>query len=324
MSAPAINGIHAALCTVTDFAAHEVLFCGALGWQAGSRRRLSAIETHARLQVAAEAEVLQLTAPGASSGEVWLIRFSGTTPRRLGYPPIRVAGFFAIDLYVRDIDEAVRRIELKGFACAGKATWQVATPAGTVTVRQAKIDGPDDVSLVLVNPEKPRYTATWAQEPTAFATELTSVVVGSSDVEASKMFWGEGGLGLPIIYDSVFSQPEMSRMCGIEEDSAFRMAFGVGESTARLEIVGRAKDPHETVPSADLAPRQRPGGSLGQSAWVVRVNHLDSAIEAATARGASVIRPAARHWGLAGPQADERCAAVLSPEGIWLELIERA
>lgn len=324
MRAPAINGIHAALCTVTDFAAHEALFCGCLGWQAGSRRRLSALEADARLRVRAEADVLQLTAQGASSGEVWLIRFRGMTPERLGYPPIRVTGFFAIDLYVRDIDEAVRRLGHAGFACAGKATWQVATPAGTVTVRQAKIDGPDDLSLVLVKPEAPRYTATWTHAPAAFATELTSVVVGSPDVEASKAFWGEGGLGLPILYDSVFSQPEMSRMCGIEEDSAFRMAFGVGESTARLEIVGRATDPHASVPSADLAPRQRPGMSLGQSAWVVRVKHLDSAIEAATARGGTVMRPAARHSGLVGPDADERCAAILSPEGIWLELIERS
>lgn len=324
MSAPAINGIHAALCTVTDFAAHEALFCGVLGWRVESRRRLSARESHARLWVKAEAEVVQLAAPRASSGEVWLIRFRGTTPERLGHPPIRVTGFFAIDLYVRDIDEAVRRIELAGFACAGKATWQVATPAGTVTVRQAKIDGPDDVTLVLVNPDAPRYTATWTHEPAAFATELTSVVVGSPDVEASKGFWGEGGLGLPVLYDSVFSQPEMSRMCGIEEDSAFRMAFGVGESTARLEIVGRAKDPHASVPSADLAPRQRPGMSLGQSAWVVRVKQLDSAIETAAARGAAVIRPAARHSGLTGQNAEERCAAVFSPEGIWLELIERA
>lgn len=324
MGPSAINGIHAALCTVSDFTAHEALFAAALGWRAGSRRRLSAMDTAARFRVNAEAEIVQLQARGASSGEVWLARFAGTAPKRLGHPPIRVRGFFAIDLYVRDLDEAVRRIELAGFACAGKATWQVATPTGTVTVRQAKIDGPDDVSLVLVNPREPRYTAAWAHEPAAFATELTSVVVGSPDVEASKAFWGEGGLGLPILYDSVFSQPGMSRMCGIEEDSAFRMAFGVGESTARLEIVGRANDPHASVPSVDLAPRQRPGVSLGQSAWIVRVNHLDSALAAATARGALVIRPAARHSGLVGPDAEERCAAVLSPEGIWLELIERA
>ena len=308
---------------MSDFAAHEALFCQALGWRVGTRHRLNTRDATARFQVDAEAEVMQLVAPGASSGETWLLRFAGQRPQRLGYPPIRVHGLFAIDVYVRDIDEAVIRIERAGARCAGKATWQVATPGGTLTVRQAKVDGPDDVSVVLVNPEKPRYTATWTHEPGAFATELTSVVVGSRDVEASKVFWGEAGLGLPIIYDSVFSQPEMSRMCGIEEDSAFRMAFGVGESTARLEIVGRADDPHASVPSAEFAARQRPGMSLGQSAWVLRVSDLETAMARATAQGASLTRPAGMHSSLAGRHEEERCAAVLSPEGIWLELIER-
>ena len=59
MGPSAINGIHAALCTVSDFTTHEALFAAALGWRAGSRRRLSAMDTAARFRVSAEAEIVQ-------------------------------------------------------------------------------------------------------------------------------------------------------------------------------------------------------------------------------------------------------------------------
>ena len=323
MSHRAISGIHAALCTVSGFALHEALFCEALGWHVASTTSLAPTGVNERFGMDTSARVVRLQAPGAISGDVWLIEFVGLRPESLGHPPVRVTGFFAIDVYVRDLDHAIRRIEAVGARCAGTAAWQIPTPAGAVTVRQAKIDGPDDVTLVLVCPEKPRYTATWTLHPEAIATELTSVVVGSQDVEQSKAFWGHTGLGLPIVYDAEFAQPEMCRMCGIEEDSAFRMAFGVSPGTARLEIVGRANDSHAGIVSLDLASRQRPGRSLGQGAWVVKVADVDAALAIARARGGSVLRGAATLTSLAGPNGrGERGGAVLSPEGVWIELIE--
>ena len=97
MSAPSIQGIHAAICTVTDFAAHEALFCGALGWESGPRLPLSADEAASRFQVKAPAEMRALRAPAAPSGEVWLAHFEGVAPSRLGYPPIRLNGRQRLD-----------------------------------------------------------------------------------------------------------------------------------------------------------------------------------------------------------------------------------
>jgi catechol 2,3-dioxygenase-like lactoylglutathione lyase family enzyme len=323
MDEPLVTGIHAVTITVSDLGPHLRLYRDALDWEVIGETTLPEELVARRWGVRSPAHLLRLSPPNAATGQLRLVRFPALRPASLGHPPIRVNGFFAIDMYVRDLDEARRRVAAAGAMWAADARWEIEAPSCTVVVRQGLVRAPDDVNLVFVRAEEPRPTAVWAADPSAFCTELTSVVLGTPDVEHSKRFWGPQGLGLRIAYDAAFTQPEMSRMVGVEETSAFRMALGVGATTARLEILGRAPDPHSAVPSADLARRQRPGVSLGQTAWTIRVSDLDRAMAVMAAQGAEIVQ-AATPIPEGGPELSSgRAAAVVSPEGAWLEVLER-
>lgn len=324
-SRPLITGIHAASITVRDFGPHLLLYADALGWAVVSDVAISERSAERLWGIAVSAHAMVLSCGGATTGKLCLIRFGGgVTPVSYGYPPVRVNGFFAIDMYVKSQEEAQRRVENAGARFAARARWEVAGEGRNIVVRQGRVEAPDDVNLVFVQPDVPRQTQAWTHDPQSFCTELTSVVVGSPDVSRSKEFWGESGLGLPIIYDTVFAQPEMCAMCGVEQDAAFRMAFGVGESTARIEILGRApagRDPYDQTPSVDLATHQRAGLALGQTSWTVVVRDLDEAMRVCRSQGLEVRGPFENEetkalWG------GSRLATTITPEGVWLELIE--
>lgn len=315
-----IDGIHAVVITVRDLEASATCYHQALGWEtlaeaelpAAVVERLWGLRSAARLQVVAPASV--------ESGRVHLVQFVDHEPSSTGHPAADAYGLFAIDVYVHDLAAARRRCEAAGARWAGgPATWHLGEEPQRVTVQQGFVHLPDDVNLTLVVPARPRRTLAWERDPTAFATELTSVVVCTDHVEAAKAFWGMDGLGLVEQYDAEFAQPALARMVGLPETFAQRMAFLVGATTARLEVTGRPQRYRDAAwRSRDLRPRQRPGRSFGQGAWVVVTDHLDEAVQVAVAHGGRLLTPP---FQVDGPVHRGRAVAIVqTPEQTLLEL----
>ncbi|MFN8533571.1 MAG: hypothetical protein U0556_08500 [Dehalococcoidia bacterium] len=288
---PLVEGIQAAVITVSDFEPSLRVYRDALGWEVVAEGDLTAVDSSRLWGVEAACRIVALSPLSVETGRIHLVRFDGLSPASLGQPQSDGYGLFAIDMYVRDLEEARRRCEAAGARWAGgPATWHIGDDLNRVTVRQGFLHLPDDVNLTFVMPGRPRPTAVWARDPDALCTELTSVVVCVPDVERSKVFWGADGLGLVEQYDAEFAQPEMARMVGLPDDFAQRMAFLIGDGTARLELTGRPRQHSDAAwRSLDLAARQRPGRSLGQCAWVVVVDRFDEAISVAQARGGQLL-----------------------------------
>jgi catechol 2,3-dioxygenase-like lactoylglutathione lyase family enzyme len=316
-----IDGIAAAVVTVADLDAHLRLYRDALGWDVTAQ--VTVHEPQARQLWGTPAATITVLAPArAQTGRLHLFSAAGPPPEPGPHPQGDGLGLYAVDMYVRDLDDARRRCEAAGATFAGgPAAWELGTPERRVTVAQARIAAPEGVNLVFVVPGAPRPTAAWDADPQAYATELTSVVIASPDVDASIAFWGGDGLGLAIAYDARFTQPALSQLVGAADDQEFRMAFGVGPRTARLELLGRPDGRgRAATPAGDLRARQRPGAITGMSALGVRVRDLGAALEMVRRRGGAVV---AGPVALAdSPYGGERLAVARTPDGIVLELAD--
>ena len=223
-------------------------------------------------------------------------------------------------MYVRDMAKARRRVEAAGAAWKAEVKFDITALDGTVqTVHQARVGLADGAGLVFVIPSIPRWTATWSKSPAAFATEITSVVAGIPDVDASKAFWGPDGLGIEVRYDITSANAKLNELSGLEPDAVTRLAFGRGQSTARVELLGRGRDAYADIPSFDLIRTRRPGRSTAEVGWVVEVAAFEAALQRMTERGRRILCAPIHGDGVLYRG---RVATVGAPEGSLLTLVE--
>jgi hypothetical protein len=318
---PLITGVHALMLGVPEFAPLRRVFTEALGWDVVSEAELDRQLCEALWQAPSAAEVLVLAARSVPCGRVHLVRFPAAAATEVADRGPRAFGFRAMNTYVRDMDEARARIEAAGGTWGAETRFDIESLDGvTQTVHQGRALLPHGAGLVFVVPTIPRWTAAWSQDESVFCPEATSVVVASADPDGSKRFWGPDGLGLEIRYDVVQTNPGTNKMVGLEPDAAVRLIFGWGEKTARVEILGRAKDAYEHLVSPDLTRQQRPAVGLGPIGWVIEVDGLDAALARMAATGGRLIAgPLATNNGLHGKR---RVATVETPENTWLSVWE--
>jgi len=321
MNNPLITGIHANMIGVKDSAALETIFHDALEWDIVAKGLLSQDVCRHLWQVASPADVTVLAPRYVPYGRVHLLRFPKSTPSLIENVGPRTYGFWPINAYVRDMDDVRKRVVKAGGVWGNEVHFEITSLDGTTQkVHQGRAILPDGAGIVFVIPTITRWTATWFKDESAYCTEATSVIVAVPDVDISKAFWGPEGLGLEIRYDTSSSNSELNRMAGLESDAVVRLAFGWGEKTARVEILGRGDDPYTHVPSADLTERQRPGISLGNIGWVVCVEDLDVALPAIERQGGRcVAQPINLDNEIHGQR---RVCTVQTPEGTWISIWE--
>lgn len=317
---PLISGVNAIMIGARDPAPFIAVFRDALGWDVAVQAMLDAPLCRHLWGVDAAAEITVLAPPGVDHGVVQVIRFPTRDIAVADEPPPRCHRLRHLNMYVRDMAEARRRVEAAGATWGAEVKFDIAALDGAVqTVHQARVVLPDGAGIVFVIPSIARWTETWTTTPQAFATEITSVVAAVPDVDASKAFWGPDGLGLEIRYDTSAANAKLNELSGIEPDAVTRLAFGWGHSTARVELLGRGSDAYSHIASIDLMRRRRPGRSTAEVGWTLRVASLDAALARMTARGARLVAAPIAGDGVAFRG---RVAAVESPEGSLLTVVE--
>jgi predicted enzyme related to lactoylglutathione lyase len=321
MSSPLISGIHALMLGVPDFAPLQRIFTKALEWDVVDEATLECDVCEQFWHTPSRAEVMVLASRSVPYGRVHLCRFPEVAPMEIDAQDPRSLGFRAMNTYVRDMDDARARIDAAGGGWGAETSFDIESVDGSIqTVHQGRALLPHGASLVFVMPTIARWTAAWSRDESVFCPEATSVVVASCDADGSKKFWGPGGLGLEILYDTVQTNPGTNKMLGLEPDAAVRVVFGWGEKTARVEILGRVKDAYQHIGSPDLTAQQRPGVGMGPIGWVIKVASLDEALARMEATGGQIV---------AGPLAVDnplhrkrQVATVQTPEKTWLSVWE--
>ena len=321
MPTPLITGVHALMLGVTEFTPLQRIFTEALGWDVLQQADLPAAVCETLWHIPAAAQVMVLASRGVDYGRVHLCRFPDLSPAVIDGQGPRAFGFRAMNTYVRDMAAARSRVEAAGAGWGAEASFTIESVDGsTQTVSQGRVLPPDAAGLVFVMPAVPRWTAAWSKDETVFCPEATSVVVASAAPDDSKRFWGPEGLGLEILYDVVQSDANTNKMIGLEPDAAVRVIFGWGEKTARVEILGRARDAYAHIPGTDITALQRPGLSLGPVGWVIQVASLDEALPRMESLGGLLVAgPVAVDNPLHGAR---RLATVQTPEKTWLSVWE--
>ncbi len=317
---PLIPGVNAIMIGASAAAPHIGVFKGALGWNVTGQTRLPRDFCRRVWDIDAVAEVTVLSPPGVSHGAVHVLVFPEIAVPIATEPPPRSYRLRHLNMYVRDMAEARRRVEAAGAAWKAEVKFDIAALDGTVqTVHQARVGLADGAGLVFVIPSIARWTATWSKSPAAFATEITSMVAGIPDVDASKAFWGPDGLGLEIRYDITSANAKLNELSGLEPDAVTRLAFGWGQSTARVELLGRGPDAYAHIPSIDLMRTRRPGRSTAEVGWVVEVAAFEAALQRMIEHGGRILCAPIPGDGVLYRG---RVATVEAPEGSLLTVVE--
>lgn len=318
---PLITGVQACMIGVRAFAPFVAVFRDALEWAVVRHGAVDRALCRRLWGFDADAEMMILAPAGVGHGQVCLLRFPDRDVPVASDPPPRAHRLRHLNMYVRDMSEARRRVEAAGARWKAEVKFDITALDGTVqTVHQARVALPDGAGIVFVIPSIARWTATWTANPSAFSTEATSVVTDVPDVDASKAFWGPGGLGLEIRYDTASVNAKLNELGGLEPDAMTRLAFGWGLATARVEILGRGADRYTQVPSVDLMRARRPGRSTAEVGWIVAVADLDAGLARMASRGGRVVAPPTDGGA---PFNHARVAAVETPEGSLLTVVSR-
>lgn len=271
---------------------------GGLGWVAEPPELMAAEAAESLFGVRSACEVTALGSPGVSTGRILACRWPDLPALPEGEPVSGLSlGLFSIDLYVRDM-EAVPALTGLPWSGGGPQAYEVGAGTTTVRVEEGLLRAPDALALVPVRAARPRATAAWSLDPQRDATELTSVVLATDDVDRTLGFLGPEGLGLPVMYDSVVESAALSEMVGAPAGSVYRLAFLGGDQTARVEVIARQGPPAE---AHDLRERQRPAAATGLFGWLVQVADLDRAAAAGTIVGGPVAAFGGRAVALLGP-----------------------
>ncbi|WP_106398845.1 VOC family protein [Actinocorallia populi] len=314
---PLIESVTSAVVGVTDFGPHLDLFCGELGFEVAARGVVEAADAE-RLWGAGlgDVEAVLLTAAGASTGRVHLLKADGAAAPA-EHPHTLDVGLAGLNLYTRDIEASHERLAGAGHPwISAPATYEVPLGGAVVSVTEGYCLGPDGLGLVFVQPANARGTQAWRTDPGRHYTELTSVVAHVPDFEAELAFWGPAGLGLSAWYDVTFSSPGIEEMAGLPAGTVLRLAFvaGAGSGSTRIELT-RVESGHRGV---DRRAAQRPARGLGHTGWSVRTGDADAAVRRARATGGRVVCPA---FDTSTPlHGRARLAVVETPNGISVEI----
>jgi catechol 2,3-dioxygenase-like lactoylglutathione lyase family enzyme len=216
-----------------------------------------------------------------------------------------------LDVFVEDHAAAAARLLAHGFHWHAEPRTY---PAGDISATEGHIDAPDDVLLAILQIHgAPR--AVFAR-----ATGMFSEVGASSqvvaDLEASVRFFGEG-CGFTVHYDAELTGPGVDSLVGLPDGTGLHMTIMApdGHTTGKVGLIRYG-------PSAG-------GRSLAAQSWPPRCGLVAHAflvrdVDAVCARLVGLggdVRVAPEPVEFA-PWGTPRVAAVATPEGLRVELVE--
>ena len=192
----------------------------------------------------------RLTMPGAPGGFIRLVE--AQTEAVLGGPFDR--GPHAVDLYVRDMNEALEIVKNTHAAIGPVAAYRV----GPMSIKECKCVGPDGLALVLIEVDKRRPSVLDSSAHALFS-EVHSAVYVVESVDAAAGFWKDAGL--KVLLDATFAEPTVAEFMHLPRpDTKLRLALFADEAQrpVRLEMIEFPDPDGRGAPLIDARPL-RPG-----------------------------------------------------------------
>jgi hypothetical protein len=188
---------------------------------------------------------IRLGVPGASSGGLQVIE----TPHAAHHRGPTDQGAHAIDLYTRDIEKSLRIAEAAGGRVSTISSYKV----GPLTLREAKVEGPDHLELVFLEVDRRRSSRLDHLE-SALNSEVHSFVWIVSRIDDCLPFWRDEA-GLISYLDVTMREPSIAEFMGLPRpDAPLRLAMtadAAGKSS-RFELIEFPEDPGDVAPSWPL------------------------------------------------------------------------
>lgn len=242
-------------------------------------------------------EEVTLVMPGAARGS---IRVVGSALESVD------AGAFdrgphAVDLYVRDMDQALEIAKNSHAEIGPVAAYSV----GPMRIRECKCVGPDGLALVLIEVDKRRPSVLDTAETILFS-EVHSAVSVVESIDAAAPFWKSAGLS--VLLDATFAEPTVAEFMHLPRpDTKLRLALfaEAGQLPIRLEMIEFPDPEARNAPGVQSKPL-RPGRFL----FGFEVGNVAAAIAALP--GADYAKVCRVSGGLA--------ATGIAPGGIGFEL----
>jgi catechol 2,3-dioxygenase-like lactoylglutathione lyase family enzyme len=260
---------------------------------------------------------VMLAQQGVRQGMLQLLDFGAAARGRVqeGCGPTDHGYVKTLDVFVEDYATASRLLGDAGFH------WHTEPrtyPAGDISATEGHIDAPDDVLLAILEIHgAPR--SLFAQADALFSeVGASSQLVG--DLDAHTRLFGEG-FGFTVHYDAELTGPGVDSLVGLPEGTGLHMTImgPEGATTGKVGLVRYGAGGGAAAPGRSLAGQSWPPAH-GMLAHGFAVRDLDATCARLAALGAQV-RVAPVPVGIA-PWTGARAAAVATPEGIRLELVE--
>ena len=192
----------------------------------------------------------RLVMPGAAAGFLRLIH----TPGEPVHGGTFDRGAHAIDLYVRDMDQALNVAKNTHAAISAVAAYKV----GLMTIKECKCVGPDGIALVLIAVDKMRPSLL-STNPAPLFSEVHSAVTVVDSIDAAAPFWKQAGL--TSLLDATFAEPSVNAFMGLPRpDTRLRLILFAdpGQAPIRLEMIEFPDPDGRGAPLIDSVPL-RPG-----------------------------------------------------------------
>jgi catechol 2,3-dioxygenase-like lactoylglutathione lyase family enzyme len=316
--AAADAGWREAFVSVADLDERIAFFRDVIGWEVVGRGAVSRSQLDAwRLPPAAAAETALVRSPGADSGVIRLVQFSGLPAAariRSSARPWEAGGWAGLNVRVRSIEAVFARLQ--------RAGWQGFSEPVTFTVPPFRVSevmvvGPDGLTLSLIERLDPPLQADWR------SLWSPAITVFEADVDpiASRAFY-EGRLGLEswLNYDGPAADPGMN-LFGLPHDVVGR----VTRQVSWWREGGRGDGTIATLAFRGVTGRRFPPEMLGPprlGLFLIAIQVDDAAERCGrlAGLGTGFIRPAAvvDRPGT-GPQTS---CTLATPSGSWLELYD--
>ena len=175
---------------------------------------------------------------------------------------MELPGPFAIDFYVRDLDDLVSRVDAQGFRLLSEPQDYVLF-GQDFTVRECIFEGPAGISHTLVQYIPARHRCVLSDRPDLAVSEVVAIVHTVSQL-AAPLATVVGELGAQVYFDQIYEGEVIERLLGLRPGTSFRMMLLRGQSrrNARLELI-EIVGPASRI--GGMAPVGRPPLILGCS-----------------------------------------------------------
>lgn len=275
----------------------------------------SAVEAFYGLPPGARVRRVLLGVPGVPYGMVQLVDAgaAGAAAGRVqeGLRDVDHGHIKTLDVFVEDYDAAAARIAAHGF---GWHTEPRTYPAGDISATEGHVHAPDDVLLAILQIHGAPRSLFARGEGLFSEVGASSHIV--ADLEAHVRFFGEG-LGYTVHYDAELTGPGVDSLVGLPEGTGLHMTIMApqGYTTGKVGLVRYGA----TADGRSLAAQSWPP-HLGLAAHGFLVRDLDAVCARLGALGGEVrVAPAQLPFA---PWGNPRAAAVATPEGLRVELVE--